>query len=219
MWISYFFQMFNFSGSSVIYLSLREIPIWTHQRQFGLRFLAENALWLEQRAPILALILCGGGGRGREGGGLVTGWPRIKRSLQSHVRGGGQYKMYKSIIFIKLISRSEKVKPIMLTCVRSLCSSNKLFSLRYFVSVLTYNFGSAGEEALQGLSNLILFPLFATSINNTSETGGKIRNWCRWYRWCTLTCDREISKNYETVLMKVIHEKKPEAKNLVTLSL
>ncbi len=30
------FQILNFIGSSVIYLSLSEIPIWTHQRQFGL---------------------------------------------------------------------------------------------------------------------------------------------------------------------------------------
>jgi hypothetical protein len=37
LWISYFFQIFTFIGSSVIYLSLSEIPIWTHQRQFGLR--------------------------------------------------------------------------------------------------------------------------------------------------------------------------------------
>jgi hypothetical protein len=50
----------------------------------------------------------------------VIGWPRINRSLQSHVEGGGgvgQYKMYKSIIFISLISRSKKVKPTILTCV------------------------------------------------------------------------------------------------------
>ncbi len=37
LWISYFFQIFYFIGSSVIYLSLSKIPIWTHQRQFGLR--------------------------------------------------------------------------------------------------------------------------------------------------------------------------------------
>ncbi len=37
LWISYFFQIFNFIGSSVIFLSRSEIPIWTHQRQFGLR--------------------------------------------------------------------------------------------------------------------------------------------------------------------------------------
>ncbi len=56
---------------------------------------------------------------------------------------------------------------------------------------------------------------FATSINNTSENGGKIRRWCRWYRWCTMTCEylREFSKKFETVLMgysgaggKLIHE-------------
>ncbi len=32
----FFSQIFNFIGSSVIYLSLSEIPIWTHQSQFGL---------------------------------------------------------------------------------------------------------------------------------------------------------------------------------------
>ncbi len=78
----------------------------------------------------------GGGGEG----GLVIGWPRIKRSLQSHVGGGGQYKMYKSIIFIILISRSKKVKPKMLTCVWRLCSASKLLRLWHFVSVLTYKF-------------------------------------------------------------------------------
>jgi hypothetical protein len=31
-----FFHIFNFIGSSVIYLSLSEIPIWNHQWQFGL---------------------------------------------------------------------------------------------------------------------------------------------------------------------------------------
>ncbi len=50
---------------------------------------------------------------------------------------------------------------------------------------------------------------------------------CHRCRWCTLTCEylREFSKNFEMNLMllsgawgKVIHEKKPEAKNLVTLS-
>ncbi len=47
---------------------------------------------------------------------------------------------------------------------------------------------------------------------------------CRWHRWQTLSCEylREFSKKFETVLMeysgaggKLIHEKKPEAKNLV----
>ena len=55
--------------------------------EFKLRFQAENVMWLQHPAPILALILCGWG-RGREGG-LVIGWPRIKRSLQSHVGDGG----------------------------------------------------------------------------------------------------------------------------------
>ena len=35
--ISNFFQIFTFIGSSVICLSLSEIPIWTHQREFGLK--------------------------------------------------------------------------------------------------------------------------------------------------------------------------------------
>jgi hypothetical protein len=30
-------SIFNFIGSSVIYLSLSEIPIWSHQRQFGIK--------------------------------------------------------------------------------------------------------------------------------------------------------------------------------------
>ncbi len=69
---------------------------------------------------------------------------------------------------------------------------------------------------------------FATDINNTSETGGKICRRCRWYRWSTLSCEylREFSKKFETALMiysgawgKLIHEKKTEAKNLVTLSI
>ncbi len=30
---------------------------------------------------------------------------------------------------------------------------------------------------------------FATGINNTSGTCGKICRQCHWYRWCTLTCE------------------------------
>ena len=36
-WIIYFCQIFNLFGCIVINLSLSEIPIWTHQRQFGLK--------------------------------------------------------------------------------------------------------------------------------------------------------------------------------------
>jgi hypothetical protein len=36
LWISYFFQIFTLIGSSVICLSLSKIPLWTHQREFGL---------------------------------------------------------------------------------------------------------------------------------------------------------------------------------------
>jgi hypothetical protein len=64
---------------------------------------------------------------------------------------------------------------------------------------------------------------FATGINNTGKTGVKI---CRL--WCNLTSEylRKFSKKFKTVLMKysgavgkLIHQKKTEAKNLVTLSL
>ncbi len=80
---------------------------------------------------------------------------------------------------------------------------------------------------------------FATGINNTSETGGKIcrrcrwdqwqiRHRCRWYRWSTLTCEylHEFLKKFKAVLMgysgaggETDSWKKPEAKNIVTLSL
>ncbi len=62
---------------------------------------------------------------------------------------------------------------------------------------------------------------FATSINNTSEKGGKHCHRCRWYRWCTLTSKylREFSKKIETVLTgysgawgKLIHEKNQKQK-------
>jgi hypothetical protein len=58
--------------------------------------------------------------------------------------------------------------------------------------------------------------IFATGINNTSKTGGKICRRCRWYRWSTLSCKylREFSRKFETALMvysgawgKLIHEK------------
>ncbi len=63
---------------------------------------------------------------------------------------------------------------------------------------------------------------FATGINNTSCTGGKIcrrcrwLQWCRWHRGCTLTCEylREFCEkiwNNPNVISaawgKVIHEK------------
>ncbi len=61
--------------------------------------------------------------------------------------------------------------------------------------------------------------MFATGV---IDTGGK------WKKSSMLTCEylREFSKKIEMILKllsgtwgKVIHEKKPEAKNLVTLSL
>ncbi len=80
---------------------------------------------------------------------------------------------------------------------------------------------------------------FATHVKNTSGTGGKIWCRCRWYQWqichwcqrhpwCTLICEylREFLKKFELTLKlfsgawgKLIHEKKTEAKNTVTLSL
>ncbi len=57
---------------------------------------------------------------------------------------------------------------------------------------------------------------FATGINNTCKTGGKICLRCRWYLWCTLTCEylcENFFYKFETVLMgysgaggKLIHE-------------
>jgi hypothetical protein len=41
---SYFYQIFNFIGSSVIYLSLSEFYISTHLRQFVLGFVAKEIL-------------------------------------------------------------------------------------------------------------------------------------------------------------------------------
>jgi hypothetical protein len=50
-------------------------------------------------------------------------------------------------------------------------------SFNYFVWTweveLTYRY-ILPSSSLYGLSSLILFPLFATGINNSSETGGKI---------------------------------------------
>jgi hypothetical protein len=43
LWIRIFFQIFIFIGTSVIYLSLSEIPIWTHQMQFGLSHEGEGS--------------------------------------------------------------------------------------------------------------------------------------------------------------------------------
>jgi hypothetical protein len=67
-----------------------------------------------------------------------------------------------------------------------------------------------------GLFRIFTSVKFATGINNTSGTGGKICHRCRWYRWCTLTCEylREFAKNFEMALMlfsgawtKMIHER------------
>ncbi len=38
------------------------------------------------------------------------------------------------------------------------------------------------SSSLSGVCSLILFPLFATGVNNTRETGGKIYRQCHWYR-------------------------------------
>ncbi len=71
---------------------------------------------------------------------------------------------------------------------------------------------------------MILFQLFATGINDTSGTVGKICHRCR--RWCTLTCRYlcDFLKKFKMTIIlfsgawgKIIHEKEPEAKNLVPL--
>ncbi len=61
---------------------------------------------------------------------------------------------------------------------------------------------------------------FATGIKNTSGAGGKIYRRCRWYRWCTLTCEIKITLMlFSGAYIRMIHEKKAETNNLVALSL
>ncbi len=55
-----------------------------------------------------------GGGKGGRTGDRMA---KDKKILAVTCWGWGGYKMYKSLIFIILISRSKKVKPKMLTCV------------------------------------------------------------------------------------------------------
>ncbi len=76
-----------------------------------------------------------------------------------------------------------------------------------------FSLGSEGmrRESCVGLfQSMILFQLFATSIND------KICRRCHWYRWCTLTCEylRGFMKKFEMALMlfsgaceKIIYEK------------
>ncbi len=61
LWISYFFQIFTFIGSSVICLSLSEIPIWTHQREFELTVCGEIRQTLDAKCTnkiIFKLLSC-----------------------------------------------------------------------------------------------------------------------------------------------------------------
>ncbi len=78
------------------------------------------------------------------GGGAVNRHMKngegMKVSLLSRCRGGGQYKMYNSLIFINFISKSEKVKPKSKSCIKHLFTVNKLLRLWYFVSVLNLKF-------------------------------------------------------------------------------
>jgi hypothetical protein len=69
---------------------------------------------------------------------------------------------------------------------------------------------------------------FATGINNTSKTGGKFATGAidTGGQPSVANISVKFSKKFETALMvysgawgKLIHEKNPEAKNLVTLSL
>ena len=63
-------------------------------------------------------------------------------SLPSRCRGGGggQYKMYNSLIFINFISRSKKVIPKSKNCIKHFFTVYKLLRLWYFVSVLNLKF-------------------------------------------------------------------------------
>ncbi len=85
----------------------------------------------------------------------------------------------------------------------------------------------------------IISSKFATGVNNTRGTGGKICCRCCWYWWqifhrccwhrcCTLTCEylREFSKKFKMILMllsgawrKVIHEKNLKQKSRDTVPL
>ncbi len=73
-----------------------------------------------------------------------------------------------------------------------------------------------------------LLPVLLTGINNTSGTDGKICHRCRWYRWCTFTCEYllKFSNKFEMTLMlfsgswgKMIHEKNLKQKSLDTVPL
>jgi hypothetical protein len=62
-WISYFFQIFTFIGSSVICFSLSEIPKWTHQREFRLRCISSvvdtRGKWKKSSIIKVLIILFG----------------------------------------------------------------------------------------------------------------------------------------------------------------
>jgi hypothetical protein len=94
------------------------------------------------------------------------------------------------------------------------------------------------SSSLSGVCSLILFQLFAAGVNKTRGTGGKICRRCHWYRrqFATGVVDTggapwlaispvifEKIRNDPNVIIRGLGEadswKKPEAKNLVTLSL
>ncbi len=116
----------------------------------------------------------------------------------------------------------------------------KIFNQKNFNNFVWSPLGSRGNTYINFclqvhscVCSLILFPFFCsmTPVANlppVSLIPVAICHRRRWHRWCTLTCEylREFSKKFEMILMllpeawgKAIHEKKPEAKNLVTLSL
>ena len=67
---------------------------------------------------------------GESGNSVNAEWPRIKIALAvTWQGGGGQYKMYKSIIFINFISRSKKVKPKSKSCRKHFFTVYKLLRL------------------------------------------------------------------------------------------
>ncbi len=82
---------------------------------------------------------------GESGKSVYVEWPRIKIALArcrhvAEVGGGGQYKMYNSVIFINFISRSKKVKPKSKSCIKHFFTVYKLLRLCYFFSVLNLKF-------------------------------------------------------------------------------
>ena len=67
---------------------------------------------------------------GESGKSVYVGWRRYKIVLAITLQGGGgQYKMYNSLIFINFISNSKKVNPKSKSCRKHLFTVIKLLRL------------------------------------------------------------------------------------------